>query len=402
MKEQAYIVKRKIKAFCRSLAYYLCRVFPVKRNKIVFWTFEGTRGYCCSPKYIAEEILRRQQMGGEAYEMVWLVEDMEQEFPEGIRKVKSTQWSRAYHLSTSKIWVSNTRTFYDTRKRKNQTYIQTWHGTICIKPIGKFRGNLFPKIAYLVSKHDSDMVDYVLSGSDWCDTHYRDGLVYDGKIIRTGTPRCDILINQRETIRRKIRKEYGVPENANILMYAPTFRGGSQSTNRSVVTDTATINFERLIAALEKRFGGEWYIFLRLHPQLAAKNESLVTESASARLIDVTQHQDMNELLAGIDAFISDYSSAIFEAMLLKIPCFVYADDLEEYVTERGDLFFDMEKLPFPLALRDAELVDRVLNFDEIEYRKKLEVFMKKVGVEEDGKASERVVDLIEEKCRVR
>lgn len=36
--------------------------------------------------------------------------------------------------------------------------------------------------------------------------------------------------------------------------------------NRSVKTEEAAIDFEQLIQKLELRFGGEWHIFLRLHP----------------------------------------------------------------------------------------------------------------------------------------
>ena len=244
-------------------------------------------------------------------------------------------------------------------------------------------------------------MDYVLSGCDWCDEHYRDGLIYDGEILRTGMPRCDILMDQgrRERIREQLREEYKVPEYAKVLMYAPTFRGGSQSTNRSVKTEEATIDFEQLIQNLELRFGGEWYIFLRLHPQLAAKKQRLLTGCVSERLVDVTARQDMNELIAASDAFISDYSSAIFEAMLLKIPCFLYADDLEAYIADRGDLFWDMNTLPFPLALNNQELQRSVAEFDEETYHEKLERFIVQNGVREDGHASQRVVDLIAGKC---
>ena len=258
LSENIYICKRKIKAFLHSLVYYVCRVFPIEWNKIVMWTFEGSGGYGCSPKYVAEEILKRNKEGNADYKIVWLLDSLDKEFPAEIEKVKNTLWNRAYHLSTAGTWVSNTRTFYGTRKRKGQCYIQTWHATICIKPIGKYRGNQFPKMAYLVSKYDSGLIDYVLSGSEWCDHMYRDGLIYDGEIIKTGTPRCDVLFNQREVKRQQMREEYGIPQDAKIMLYAPTFRGGSQNKNRSVNTEETTIDFERLVDALEQRFGGRW------------------------------------------------------------------------------------------------------------------------------------------------
>ncbi len=394
--EIIYITKRKIKAFSHSLFYYACRVFPIDRHKIVMWTFEGGGGYGCSPKYVAEEILKRNHAGKTSYKIIWLLNDMNKEFPLEIKKVKNTLWNRAYHLSTAGTWISNTRTFYGTKKRKKQYYIQTWHSTIWIKPIGKYRGKKFPKMAYLASVADSKLIDYVLSGSKWCEYMYRDGLIYDGEIVRTGTPRCDVLFNEVQEKRRYFRKEYDIPSEAMILIYAPTFRGGSQSKCRSVNTDEATIEFERLISSLEKRFGGRWYIFLRLHPQLAAKMEKLKVRQKSDRLIDVSQRPDMNEIIAASDVFLTDYSSAIYEAAMMGLPGFIYADDLEEYIADRGELVFDMYQLPFPVAVNNNELMDNVLNFDSHDYQCKVDAFMKEVGIFEDGRASERVVDLIE------
>lgn len=395
LSESIYIAGRKWKAFLHGLVFGLCRIFPVDPGKIVMWTFECGGGYGCSPKYVAEEILRQNREGTAAYQIFWLMDDTDKEFPKEIVKVKNTLWNRAYHLSTAGTWVSNTRTFYGTRKRRGQRYIQTWHATMCIKPIGKYRGNRLPKMAYLASRHDSGLIDYVLSGSKWCDDMYREGLIYKGKIARTGTPRCDVLLNQREEKRRQMREEYGLPQEAAILLYAPTFRGGSQRGKRSVSAEEATVDFKRLTDSLEKRFGGRWYILLRLHPQLAAKMEGLHTGRGWERLVDVSQRPDMNEIIAGADAFLTDYSSAVFEAAMAGIPGFIYADDLEDYVEDRGDLMFDMRELPFPVALNNEELMGNILGFDMGQYEKAVGEFMAGVGNEEDGKASGRVVELI-------
>ena len=305
-------------------------------------------------------------------------------------------WNRIYHLTTAKVWVGNSRTVYGTRKRKGQIYIQTWHGTVCIKPIGKYRGELFPLIAQIVSEADSRLIDYVLSGSDWCDIHYRNGLLYEGKIVRTGTPRCDVLVSDEKKLYVQIRKEYQIPKKAKILLYAPTFRGGSQNTARSVNTIDFSIRFEQLIKKLEERFGGEWYVFLRLHPQLASKLKGKENYLGSEKVIDVTQRPDMNELIASANAFISDYSSAIFEAALLKMPCFIYVEDYEEYIKERGNLFFDLKDLPFSVATNNSDLMKNISCFNKKEYEERVDDFIRIVGICENGKASEEVVKLIE------
>ena len=44
LSEHIYLLKRKAKAFVHSMAYYICRVFPIDDRKIVMWTFEGSGG----------------------------------------------------------------------------------------------------------------------------------------------------------------------------------------------------------------------------------------------------------------------------------------------------------------------------------------------------------------------
>ena len=396
-KEEKYILKRKKKAFFESLPFYACRVFPIKKNKVVMWTFECGGGYGCSPKYIAEELIHRNKVGRTNYEIVWLVNDISKEFPSEIKKVKNTLWNRAYYLSTSKFWISNTRTFYGTKKRKKTKYLQTWHATLFIKPVGKYRGKLFPKIAEIISEYDSKMIDYNFSGSRWCTEVTRDALIYDGKILEIGTPRCDVLFNCVDEKHKEFRVKYNLPDDSKIMLYAPTFRGGSQSTTRSVNTELCSIDFERLISALEIKFRGKWYIFLRLHPQLAAQMKNMPISKNFDRLIDVSQAPDMNEIIAASDAFLTDYSSAIFESFLMRMPSFIYADDLKEYVADRGQLMFDMNELPFPLAYDNDDLEKNILSFDEEKYSKNTDEFIRKVGIIEDGHASERVADLMEE-----
>ena len=375
--------------------YRLCHIFPMKKNKIVMWTFEGDGGYACSPKYIAEEILKRNKEGKTDFEIYWLVKDVNKSFPAEIKRVKDTLINRAYHFSTAAYWISNTRTFYGTVKRSKTVYIQTWHGSISLKPIGRYRGSKLSKIAELVSEADSKLIDYAISGSAWCTKTWPDGLLYEGKILELGSPRCDILINGISDAHRKIRVEYGLPDDVKICLYAPTFRGGSQNTKRSVNTEPVTLDFERLIKALEDRFGGRWVVFLRLHPQLAAFMEKLPVVSGDERLIDVSQRPDMAEIMASTDCIITDYSTVIFEGFLTGQPGFIYADDYDDYITDRGTLMFMPEEIPFPFATNNDGLMDSILTFDEEEYHRKRKAFIQKTGIVEDGHAAERVVDAI-------
>ena len=404
--EQRYIQKRLWKSRFESIPFYLSRVFPIKKNKIVFCCIEGTTGYTCNPKYIAEELIKQNQSSDKKYELVWLVNDITKKFPKEIKVVKNTLWSRAYHLTTARFWIDNSRKQLEVRKRKGQIYIQTWHAKLGFKPTCLDRGASFSKIAYLVSKHDSDLVDYWLSNSDWYDKTLKTGSLYEGKTLRTGSPRCDILVKAgndkdfKDKIKLRLCENYGLkaenPDEIHFLMYAPTFRGGSQGTNRIVEVGDHFPDYNVLKNALENRFGGRWIIALRLHPQLVARNldGGAISDDIT---IDISRVDDMYEILAGCDAFMSDYSSAAFDAAVMKIPVFLYCDDYAEYEGERGKLLWDLKKesFPFAVATNDKELEERIKEYDDADYQLKLQKMFEETGMVEDGNAAHEGVRFI-------
>lgn len=364
------------------------------------WTLEGKGGYGDSPKYIAEEIIRRNRNDRNRkgkYRIIWLTDLSGQDFPEEIETVKDSVLNRAYHLSTAGFWIGNTRTGYGTKKRRRTVYIQTWHSIAGIKPIGEQRGGRLPQMARIVSEADSKLIDYVLSGNEWSSKMCPSGMLFHGPILKTGIPRCDVLFWGKEKMRKKCRERYGLAADTRIILYAPTFRGGSQSGKRSVSARTGTMDYDRLIHALEAKFGGVWYVFLRLHPQVADQAQAVLDSNKNDRVIDVSRCPDMNELMAAGDALITDYSSSIFESGIMKQPGFLFVEDEKEYVEDRGELMFTLEDMPFPVAYDMNGLEERIADFDQIQYEERLERFMRELGVFEDGKASSRVVDFMEE-----
>lgn len=408
--EKRYIRKRIWKAGFQSIAFYICRIFPIKKNKIVFCCIEGTTGYSCNPKYIAEELIRRNKQesdGKKRFKLVWLVNDMSKSFPKEIQVVHNSLWNRAYQLSTAGFWIDNSRKQLEARKRKGQIYIQTWHAKLGFKPTCLDRGASFSKIAYLVSKHDSDLVDYWLSNSDWYDKTLPTGSLYNGKTLRTGSPRCDILVKAKNNLefknavkrqicgKQKISVKDQDVEDIHFLMYAPTFRGGSQETNRSIEVGDHFPDYKLVKDALEKRFGGTWYILLRLHPQLVARHMEIGCKSDY--IVDVSREDDMYEILAGCDAFMTDYSSAAFDAAVMEIPIFLYCDDYDTYEQERGKLLWDLnsDALPFVLTTNNLELQKKVEKFDSASYNMSLKKLVIDTNMQEDGKAARKVVEHI-------
>ncbi len=391
MSNDPYIRMRRKQAKRLSIKFRLMRIFPIQKNKIVFSSYEGDGGYCCNPRYIAEALHERKP----DFELVWLTKDITRPFPDYIKIKKYTSWRLAYHLSTARVWIDNYRKPFGTLKRKGQLYIQTWHASLGFKAVGLFRGDAFPEIARIVSEWDSNLADYFLSNSEYCDRVYPKKLLYNGPTLRTGSPRVDCLINNKDELGSRLRERLGLDLQTKLLLFAPTFRGGNQNEKKQVIAEVPQLDFNRLIKTLQNKFGGEWKILLRLHPQLSAQMDEMPILSKDDRLIDVSQGPDISEVMAGCDAVITDYSSCAFDAAFAGIPVFLFADDVQEYIQNRGQFMWKWDELPFPLAETNDELEENIAVFAQNEYNKKVASFIEQQGVREDGHASQRVVSEI-------
>ena len=369
---------------------HIYKYLPVDNKKIVFDNFSGI-GYGCNPRYIADELLKQKVN----CKINWLVQNPKENkknFPKNIKLIDITSEKAIYELSTAKLWIGNTHKSNLlkrglTKKIAKQIYIQTWHGSLGIKKINNDANPEFWKNSSLCElyKKDSSMIDIMISNSSFETNVYKSAISDKAEIKEYGHPRNDIFFKDNKGLKDKICQQYNINTNSNILLYVPTFRDNNH-------ISCYNIEYEKLFAPLKEKFGGDWKIFIRLHPRLKHLTNLLIPQSDS--IIDVTMYQDIQELLASADIAITDYSSCIFDFMLTKKPGFIYATDIEEYNTERG-FYYPLEETPFPIARNNEELIQNILNFDNEKYQQKVEKFLKDKGCIEDGHASERVVELI-------
>lgn len=113
--------------------------------------------------------------------------------------------------------------------------------------------------------------------------------------------------------------------------------------------------------------------------------------------------------------FVTDYSSAAMDASYTHMPVFIYADDIQEYLNDRGSMLWNLSVeskkpvtnnkamtpdidvvLPYTIAQNNKELKENILNFDEKEYLYKMEQFENAVQLVFNGNASAGVADKIE------
>lgn len=357
-------------------------LFPIKKNKVVIASYKG-KGYGDNAKYIVNEILQKDV----ACEIVWMVSDIHGEknsFPSDVRLAEYNSVASIYELSTAGVWIDNCRKPPYVLKRNGQIYIQTWHGGVALKKIEGDAADKLPEEYIKNARIDTKNIDIMVSNSKFISDVYRRAFWYSGEVIETGYPRSDILFEDRLKYKKRLRKRYGLDDGVKVLLYAPTFRD-------SLDVSSYKVDCNRIVRAAESRFGGDWVFAVRLHPNVS----SLPVENILPNSLNVSNHPDMQELLVGVDVLVTDYSSCMFDSAIAKIPTFIYASDIEDYATERG-FYFTFDELPFSVSTSGSELAMSIMEYDEQQYLENLERFYSKVGLCDDGKASERVVDVIE------
>lgn len=362
----------------------------INPRKIVLRCHDKIHPYSCNPKYIAEELLRRNL----PYELVWIVpqnisDDLRRTFPKGIRLVRAGTEEELREYATARLWIDNERRNALIRaglgKKSGQVYINTWHGSSGLKAIARDRHNLKSRLRIL-AKLDSRRVDYLISNSREESRLYKRFFWGCGRIMEFGHPRNDIFFcAQRYEIRRRVRIQLGVPEEANLLLYAPTFRDDQQYER------CPSPDFARVLPALAKKFGGKWVLGVRAHH--LAKGSARLAPSALP-VISCSAYPDTQELLLASDALITDYSTIILDFMHLCRPAFFFVPDLVQHTQTRGQIrphsFY-----PFPFAENSDQLLTRIENFNELTYVSNLRHFIKRQHYIDDGHASERVAKLI-------
>lgn len=381
-------IRRRWTFYKRVLAFYVFRMFPIRKNKVVFSSYQG-KGYGDNGKYMAEALLAQDKQ----YDLVWLVNEMDTEMPSSIRKVKAVSFRGIFEMCTAKVWVDNCRKLNYIRKRKKQYYIQTWHGDVGMKMCEGDAAQTLAEWYIKAAKRDSQMANLFVCGNQWMADLYHRAYWYSGEVAVCGYPRRDIFYQQNEGLAESIRNRLGISKEAKVLLYAPTFRTSAYMEDLQLYD----LNWNAVLDALQERFGGKWVGMIRLHPNSARRASELALPED---VLNVTNYPDMQELLLISDCVVSDYSSSLFEFAVMKRPGFIYAVDIEEYKAKCRGLYFSFDEIPFGVSRNDTELVQLIKEFDEDRYQKEIdEFYTERLRMTEKGDASAYLAKRIAEVC---
>ncbi|WP_244887339.1 CDP-glycerol glycerophosphotransferase family protein [Bacillus xiamenensis] len=407
--KQKKILKRKIKFLKDPLmnftkdqrhqrnnlyAFYYQR-FDVVEKTVLYESRDG-KSMTDSPLAIFEYLLHKPNF--KDYTHIWAIEDFEMLKPildkytdyQNIIFVKRNSKDYLKYLATAKYLINNSTFQPFFICKKEQVYINTWHGTP-LKYMGfDIPGNPahsqnvlrnFLNSDYLISPNEHTTSMFINS--------YKLKHLFSGGIIEEGYPRIDLTLNTNPLEFKKDLHSFGVDLSLEkkTIVYAPTWKGTSVGkVKNNLIQITSDLNY------LHERYSQEYNILLKLHPFLYHQASQLV--ELQGRLIP--DFVDTNMLLSATDLLITDYSSIFFDFLVTNKPVLFYMWDADEYNEERG-MYFNLKDLPGPRLYNIKDLADSIACIEDINSRFKHQYnrFKHDFTKHDDGKVTERVVKAI-------
>ena len=210
-------------------------------------------------------------------------------------------------------------------------------------------------------------------------------------MLEIGYPRNDILFkkNNPEDILR-LKRRLGLPLDKKILLYAPTFRDDEFNENSSYKF-SPKLSFQKLKEELQD----EYILIVKYHYLIM---DYIDWFQHKGFIYHFDQSNDIAELFLVSDMLITDYSSVMFDYSILQRPMFFYAYDLDKYKNDLRGFYFDYRgEMPGPISMDTDELICDIKQYDAARYEERYENFRKKYNCWDDGNASAKVVETIEE-----
>lgn len=322
------MIKKNLKIFVYSIIRRIYKLFD--RRKV--WMFTSWNGelYADNPKYLFEYV---QKVNDKSLNCIWITDNKDLYKILKEKKIKTWfigRWKR--HLASSildKFFFSDSVAPLYGKTLPSTKFINLWHG-MPIKQIGK---NKLEYDYFTVTNPNSANIISEAFG------------LKKEQILIIGQAKNDGLYTEK-----KIHETIGVPHDAKIITYMPTYRGSfycsatARNNQSGIFIDNNIKNssmYTLLIEALEKYNA---YFIIKPH----IRNRADINVHSRIIVLDEFSEQvpefDNYEILGNTDILISDFSSLILDFYATKKPILFYAPDWEEYCNEQK-LYFDYKWL---------------------------------------------------------
>ncbi|MDD3474451.1 MAG: CDP-glycerol glycerophosphotransferase family protein [Candidatus Dojkabacteria bacterium] len=284
---------------------------------------------------------------------------------------------RMYHIATSRACVIDSYIIPISilNHKKDLIVIQIPHGMGAIKKVGyqvldKEEGSS-EVVAEEMKMHRN--YDYVIANGPEAGQWYVEGYRIDPKTINlAGMPRIDYLRDSKDKIDPKVKEMCPTLDSKKTIVYIPTFRIGKG------------VETEDLINAVDY---DKYNLIITCHP-----NNRIVSDNPNV-IISTDEDVLYHEWIKVCDYFITDYSSVVFEAILLDKPVFLYVYDFDEYKEKRG-LNLDWFKEIPQYTSRDPKEIIKMIEKDKYNLSD-LDSIKDRYLSARDNQCTKEIVDLI-------
>lgn len=355
----------------------------IKENCILYETFHG-KSMTDNPYALFESLILDPEYKN--YRHIWVINTLTSETEkyknnENVIFVKVNSDEYLYYLAKAKYLINNTSFPPYFCKRKNQIYLNTWHGTP-LKTLGIDMNGPIDQLKNI--QRNFLQTDYLLSPNEFTTeklvySHNLDG-IYTGEILEVGYPRIDLITKTNsKDILDKLRQYIEIDTNKKVALYAPTWRGnvGKEVDIKKEVKD--------IIVSIKNNLDSNYQLLLKVHPLLYKyfKNDKDLSK------IFIPDSIDISETLSIVDLLITDYSSVFFDFYIKNKPIILYTYDKAEYLSDRGT-YLDFDELNTYVAENETELKELIANVDILKGCKN-ESFISL----QNGNVSKTVIDIV-------
>ena len=339
-------------------------------NAVFFESFYGQNA-SCNPLAIDRAIARLRP----DVARYWSVADASVSVPNGATAIieGSSEWWRI--RGSARLIVVNDWLRKRLRKRRYQTVLQTWHGTMLKKlALSRVRLGLRPAIATL---RERGRWDILLAQNPYSRGVFRKAYAFTGSVWEEGYPRDDVLLTGDAAA---IRTRLGIASDVTVLLYAPTWR------------DDRPDHVDHLdVARFAELLGDQYVTLIRGHSRTLLPGEDV----HAPNVLDVTGYPDVSELFLLADALITDYSSVMFDFTVTGKPVYFFTPDLDHYREKLRGFYFDLVPVaPGPVVTTVEELAALVQDRESVklQFTEKYHAWRERFNPRDDGHAADRVV----------
>ena len=383
-----------------NILYFFSYIIPKSKKIWIFGSWGGQK-FTDNPKYFYNYIQKNKDITP-----VWLTENKEI-----INKLKIKGVLVFHTYSLLGIWYSSraavgivSHGLVDINRYAcaRMKIVQTWHG-IPMKPVllsdkkdhakkkRKMLLNIMFFFPFLKKELLFDRNLIICSSSVYVEKLLRKVFGDKSPLYNIGFPRLDGLFNT--TNDNLIYQEINnyKKEGLRVGVYMPTYRRKGEFDIISFLSDSKEEIENQL-------FNSNSILYIKVHP-FDYFNIKDKFHSETIRIInDDNIDNDIYQILNCFDFLISDYSSIVFDFLILVKPVYLLVPDRDSYISSNGDFIYDYLNINLPVVETWTEVLSLIENKIEV---KNLEKISSKYHLHKDGNNSERLYNEIVKKLNL-